>query len=113
MISAKDKEDQRKYYLSHTKVLVLDMKWKSLDINVVELTKIPQLSKADDILMLLRLPELFFDDVLVGMTAGYTTSYSHRERADISFEITNEKIRLFVSMPLLSGCHKPPGRKMY
>ena len=63
--------------------------------------------------MRLRLPELFFDDVLVGMTVGYTTLYSHRERADISFEITNEKIRLFVSMPLLSGCHKTPGRKMY
>ena len=39
--------------------------------------------------------------------------HSHREKADISFEITNEKIRIFSSMLLLSGCHKLPDRKMY
>ena len=40
----------------------------------------------------LRLLELFFDDVLLDMIVGYTKLYSHRERAGISFEITNEKI---------------------
>ena len=40
----------------------------------------------------LRLLKLFFDDVLVDMIVGYTKFYSHRERADISFENTNEKI---------------------
>ena len=54
----------------------------------------------------LRLLELFVDDVLVDMTFGYTKLYSHREKAGISFEITDEKIRLFSSMLLLSGCHK-------
>ena len=64
---------------------------------------------------LFRLLKLFFDDVLVDMIFGYTKLYSHRERerADISFEITNEQIRLFSSMLLLSGCHKLPDRKMY
>ena len=38
--------------------------------------------------------------------------YSHREKAGISFEITNEKIGLFLSMLLLSGCHKLPASKM-
>ena len=47
------------------------------------------------------------------MIIGYTTLYSHRERADISLEITNEKIRLFLSMLLLRGCHKFPDREMY
>ena len=44
---------------------------------------------------------------------GYPKLYSHREKTDISFEITNDKIRLFVSMLQLSGCHKLPDRKMY
>ena len=43
----------------------------------------------------------------------YTKLYGHKEKADISFKITNEKIRLFLSMPLLSGCHKLPNHKMY
>ena len=54
----------------------------------------------------LKLLELLFDNVLVDMIAGYTKLYSHREKIDISFEITNGKICLFSSMLLLSGCHK-------
>ena len=61
----------------------------------------------------LRLFELFFDDVLVDMIFGYTKLYSHREKVDISFEITNEKTRSFLSMLLLIGCHKLPDHKMY
>ena len=62
---------------------------------------------------LLRLLKLFFVDVLVDMIFGYTNLFSHRKKADISFEISNENIRLFSSTLLLSGCHKLPGRKMY
>ena len=36
--------------------------------------------------------KLFFDDILVGMIFGYTMLYSDREKADITFEITNENI---------------------
>ena len=32
---------------------------------------------------------LFFDDVLVDMIFGYTKLYSHRDNADISFEVSN------------------------
>ena len=60
----------------------------------------------------LKLLKLFFDDVLVNMIVGYTKLYSHREKADISFKITDEKIRSFLNMPLLSGCHKVLDRKM-
>ena len=56
----------------------------------------------------LRLLEIFFDDVSVDMIIGYTKLYSHREKADVSSEITNEKIHLFLSM----GCHKLPDRKI-
>ena len=62
---------------------------------------------------LLKLLKLFFDYVLVDMIFGYTKLCSHKEKADISFEITNEKIRLFSTMLLLSGCFKLPDRKMY
>ena len=55
--------------------------------------------------------KLFFEDILVDMIFGYAKLYSHREKADISFEITNEKIRLLPSMLLLSECHKLPDRK--
>ena len=56
----------------------------------------------------LRLLKLFFNDVLLDMNFCYTKLYSHKEKADISFEITNENICLFLSMLLLSGYHKLP-----
>ena len=37
------------------------------------------------------------------MIVGYTKLYSYREKEDISSEITNEQIHLFLSMPLFSG----------
>ena len=37
----------------------------------------------------LRPLKLLFDDVLVDLILGYTKFYSHREKAGISFEITN------------------------
>ena len=46
----KDKEDQSKYYLSHPKPPVLDMKWENHDINVVEwanISKFPPLLNVD------------------------------------------------------------------
>ena len=68
-------------------------------------------STTDDIVTSFRLLELFFDVVLVDMIRGYTKLYSHREKAGISFEITYEKIHLFLSMLLVSGCHKLPDCK--
>ena len=61
------------------------MKWGNRDINVVEWANIPKFSKLENVMTPLRLLELFFDDVLV----GYNKFYSHREKADVSFEITN------------------------
>ena len=78
------------------------MKWKNRDINVVDWTNIPKFSKLDDILTPVRL-ELFSDDALVNMIVGYTKLYTQREKADIRFEITNQKIRLFLGMLLLRG----------
>ena len=89
------------------------MKWEICDIYVVERANISKFSKLIDRVTPLRLLKLFFDDVLVDMIVGYTKLYNHREKADISFQITNEKIHLFLSMLLLSGCHKLPDRKMH
>ena len=111
MTLEKNKEDQSKYYLNYPKPPVL--KWANRDINVVEWEEIPKFITLDDIVTPLRLFELFFDEVLVDMIFGYTKLHSQREKADISFEITNKKIRLFLSMLLLSGCHKLPDHKMY
>ena len=47
------------------------------------------------------------------MIVGYTKLYSYGEKEDISSEITNEQIHLFLSIPLFSGWHKLPDRKMY
>ena len=102
----KKKCDHSKYYLSYPKPRILDMKWETSDIDVVERTNNDKFSKLDNGVTSFRLLELFFDDVLVDMTVGYTKLYSHREKADISFETTNEKIWLFLSMLLLSGCHR-------
>ena len=108
-----DKEDHKKYYLSYPKPPVLDMKWETRDINVVEWSNTEKFSKIDNIVTALRLLELLFGDALVDMIVGYTKLYSHREKTNISFEITNEKICLFLSVLLLSGCHKLLVRKMY
>ena len=59
-----------------------------------------------------RFLELFFDEVLVGMIFDCTNLYSHREKASISFEINNKRLRLFLSM-LLSGCHELPDCEIY
>ena len=88
------------------------MKWENSGINVEERENIPKFSKLDDIVIPLRLLRLFFDDVLVHMIVGYTKFCSHREKVDINFDITKEKICLFLSILLLSGCHKLPERKM-
>ena len=61
----------------------------------------------------LKFPEFFFDYILVNMIVGYTKLYSNREKASISFEITNEKNRLFLSMLLHSECLMLPDRKTY
>ena len=112
MTLEKDEGGESKYYLSYPKPPVLDMKWINCDINVAEWANIPKFSTLGDIVTPLRLLELFFDDVLVDMNFGYNKLYSYREKAGISFEITNEKIRSFLSMLLFSGCHKLPGCKM-
>ena len=82
------------------------MKRENRYINVVERENIPKFSKLGDRVTFLRLFELFFDDVLVDMIVGYTKLYRNREKSDISFKIASEKIRLFLSMLLLSGCMK-------
>ena len=42
------------------------------------------------------------------MIVGYTKLYSHIEKVDISFEITYEKIRLYLSMLLFTRYNKLP-----
>ena len=83
-----------------------------MDISFRLLTHL-EVNNINDVVTPLRLLELFFEDVLVDMIFGYTKLNGHTEKVDISFEITNQKIRYFLSMLLLSGCHKPPERKMY
>ena len=60
-------------------------------------------SKLGDIVTPLRFPELFFDDVLVDMIVIQTKLHSHREKVDITFEITNETVPLFLSMNMLKN----------
>ena len=79
----------------------------------LEWANIPKSSKLDDIKTSLRLSELFFDDALVDMAAGYAKLCSRREKENTSFEITNETFRLFLGMVLLRGCHKIPDHKLY
>ena len=74
------------------------MEWGNRDINVVERENISKFSKLDDIVTPFRLLEVFFDDVLVD-TPGFTAI---------------EKIRLFLSMLLLSGsCYCLVGASNY
>ena len=45
------------------------------------------------------------------MIFGYTKFYRHREKANSGFAITDEKIRLYLGLLLLNGCHKFLDRK--
>ena len=60
MTLEKDKEDQSKYYLSYSRLPILDMKSENRDINVVEWANIPNFSALDDLVTPPRLIELFF-----------------------------------------------------
>ena len=99
-------EDQTKYYISYPKPSVLDMKQQNRDINVMKEAQIPKFSKLDDMGILCRLFELFFDGALVDMIVGYTKLWNHREKADTCLEIINKTFRLLLDMPLLSGRQK-------
>ena len=90
-------------------MLLLDMKWGNRDISFVESVNTPKLCKIADIVTL----ELLFDDVLVDICFGYIKWYSQREKAGISFEITNEKDWFFWNTLLLSEYHKLLNLKMY
>ena len=80
------------------------MKWENRDSNNVEQANTLKFIKLDYIVTFLRLHELFFDDA-VDMIIVYTKLFSLREKTDISFEIINDKICLFLSMLLFSGSH--------
>ena len=82
-------------YLSYPKPPVLDMKWENCDITVLEQANIPKLSKLDNIGTPLIYFELFFNNSLIDMGVSYTKFYGYGEKADTSFEITNETFRLF------------------
>ena len=65
------------------------------------MANIPKFSALDDLVTPLRLLELFFVTYLLILslvTSGYTV-----EKPGIDFEITNEKICLFLSMLPLTG----------
>ena len=100
-----DKENQSKYYLNYSKPPVLVMKRENRDINIVEWENILKFTKLDNIVAPLSPLSLlqFSDDILVDTIVGYTKLYSHREKTYISFETTNEKSCLFLSILLLSG----------
>ena len=97
---------------SYPKPLALDMKWENHDINVAERAKIRKFSELDDIVTSLTLLKLLFDNALVYDNLLHRV-YSNREKADISFEITKEKLCLFLRMLLLCGWHKLPDNKMH
>ena len=90
-------------YLSYPKPSVLDMKQENHDINVIEQANIPKFSKLDNIGIPHRCFELFFDNILIDMSVGYTRFYGYEEKSDTSFEITNETFSLFQACYCLVG----------
>ena len=110
MTLEKDKEDQSKYYLSYSKLPVLDMKWENCDINVVESINIPKFSALDDLVTPHRLLKLFFVTYYLIKYSG--TSSCTVEKTGSNFEITIEKICLFLSVLLLIGYHELPDHKI-
>ena len=67
----------------------------------------------DDIVTPARIPSAYsLMMVYFYIIFGNTMLHIQREKALISFEVTNKKILLFLRMLLLSGCHKLSDRKM-
>ena len=69
------------------------MKCETRDVNVTERVNDPKFSKLDNTVTPFTFLELFFDYVLVDIIVGFPKYYSHREKPDINFEITNETFR--------------------
>ena len=61
--------------------------------------------------MTLKLRESLFDDVFVDMMVGHNKLHNHREKADISFEVTYEKFAYSEACYCLEGTIKVPVRK--
>ena len=87
------------------------MMWANRDINFAEWANIPKFSALDDLVTPLRLLELFF--VTFQLIWFLATSSCTIENESINFEITNDKICLFLSMLLVTAYHKLPDHKMY
>ena len=80
-------------------------------INVVKWANIPNFSALDNLETPLRLLESFF--VTYQLIGFLDTSSCTVEKAGTDFEITNEKISLFLSVLLFTGYHKLPGHKTH
>ena len=89
------------------------MKWENCHNYVTEHTKHSKFGKLGHIRALFRFFELFLDYTLVDKIVGYTKLCAHREKEGTSFEITNESLRIFLGMLLLSGYNNLRNRKMY
>ena len=87
------------------------MVWANCDIDVAEWANIPKFSAVDDLLIPDRLLDLFF--VTFQLIWFLAISSCTVEKAGINFEITNNKIWLFLSMLLLTGYLKFPDDRMY
>ena len=103
MVPHRHKEGYRKGDLSYPKHLVLYIEWENRDINVVERANTKKFSKLNNIMTPLILLKFFSEDVLGDMIVGYTKLYNHRGKPILMFEVTNEKVRFFLSMLLCSG----------
>ena len=110
MTLEKDKKDSNQYYFTYPKPPVLEMKWTNCDINW-KWANISKFSTLDKLMTPLRLLKLFF--VIYQLIYVLAASSYTAEKAGVNFEITNEKIHLFLSMLLLTGCPKLPNQKMY
>ena len=110
MTLEKDKEDSNKYYFTYPKPPVLEMGWANCDINW-KWANISKFSALDKLMTPLRLLKLFF--VTYQLIRFLAVSSYTAEKAGANFEVTNEKIQLFLRMLLLTGCPKLPNHKMY
>ena len=105
--------NNKKRYLSNEKPPILHFNWRNGDLKSKEQSNMPKPQRKDELGTPLSLFEIYFDDALVTQLVKFTKLYGQREKGDCSFDLSNEKFRLFLGILLLSGYHKLPHRRMY
>ena len=91
-------DNNKKQYVSNKKPPILHFNWRNGDLKSKEQFNMPKLQRMDKLGTSFGLFEIYFDDALVMQIVQFTKLYGQREKGDCSFDLSNEKLCLFLGI---------------